>query len=132
MQGTHRHESKQEVDERPVSSEFLKRNQQVDSAADPRFGDPSDEATSHDQSDIAPHDERADIVVAGSVALDLSCDHTPLDSSDIPESLQLQTSNPASITQSVGGVGHNVALAAHYFGGGDLKVKLCSVVGDDV
>ncbi|KAH8910905.1 hypothetical protein BR93DRAFT_874256, partial [Coniochaeta sp. PMI_546] len=76
-----------------------------------------------------------DIVVAGSVALDLSCDYTGSQSGaagDIAESPSLHTSNPASITQSVGGVGHNVALAAHRFGGGDVKVKLCSVVGDDV
>ena len=74
-------------------------------------------------------------MVAGSVALDLSCDYIgapygALENS--AESPKLHTSNPANISQSVGGVGHNVALAAHRFGGGGVKVKLCSVVGDDV
>jgi pseudouridine-5'-phosphate glycosidase/pseudouridine kinase len=74
-------------------------------------------------------------VVAGSVALDLSCDYTGTQSGaagNIADSPLLHTSNPASISQSVGGVGHNVALAAHRSGGGNVKVKLCSVVGDDV
>lgn len=71
---------------------------------------------------------RVDIVVAGSVALDLSCDYKGAQ----PGTPSLHTSNPASITQSVGGVGHNVALAAHRFGAGGVTVKLCSVVGDDV
>jgi pseudouridine-5'-phosphate glycosidase/pseudouridine kinase len=70
-------------------------------------------------------------VVAGSVALDLSCDYrTP--EKETSKSPRMHTSNPATITQSVGGVGHNVALAAHRFGAGDVKVKLCSVIGDDV
>lgn len=67
-------------------------------------------------------------MVAGSVALDLSCDYKGAQ----PGTPSLHTSNPASITQSVGGVGHNVALAAHRFGAGGVTVKLCSVVGDDV
>ncbi|KAB5536502.1 indigoidine synthase A like protein, partial [Coniochaeta sp. 2T2.1] len=78
---------------------------------------------------------KVDIVVAGSLALDLSCDYIGLQSgaaTNSAESPRMHTSNPASISQSVGGVGHNVALAAHRFGGGDVKVKLCSVVGDDV
>jgi len=43
----------------------------------------------------------------------------------------MHTSNIASITQSIGGVGHNVALAAHRAGSG-LSVQLQSAVGDDV
>ncbi|KAJ6141650.1 hypothetical protein N7470_010040 [Penicillium chermesinum] len=39
------------------------------------------------------------------------------------------TSNPAAIGQSLGGVGHNVALAASYVGS---KVLFCSVVADDL
>ncbi|EAQ93242.1 hypothetical protein CHGG_01477 [Chaetomium globosum CBS 148.51] len=68
-----------------------------------------------------------DVLVAGSVALDLNCDYaggktvTPA----------LHTSNPSSISQSVGGVGHNIALAAHRISG-DGKVRLCSMVGDDI
>ena len=41
----------------------------------------------------------------------------------------LQTSNPASIAQSSGGVGRNVTVAAHYAG---AKVALAGVVADDI
>lgn len=68
-------------------------------------------------------------MVAGAVALDLSCDYVHEGSKGTPK---MYTSNPARITHSVGGVGHNVALAAQRFGAGAVKVKLCSVVGDDV
>lgn len=77
------------------------------------------------------HNQRAEIVVAGSIALDLSCDYTSPDGEG-SKSPRMHTSNPAAITQSVGGVGHNVALAAHRFGAGDVKVELCSVIADDV
>lgn len=43
----------------------------------------------------------------------------------------MHTSNPACINQSIGGVGHNVALAAHRVSK-DVSVRLCSMVGDDV
>jgi len=43
----------------------------------------------------------------------------------------LYTSNPAAISQSVGGVGHNVALAAQKVSEKG-KVRLCSLVGDDM
>jgi pseudouridine-5'-phosphate glycosidase/pseudouridine kinase len=69
----------------------------------------------------------ADIVVAGALACDYSCDFAPLE-----ENLtnpQQQTSNPATIRQSLGGVAHNVAKAAHYIGG---NVKLISLVGNDL
>lgn len=71
--------------------------------------------------------EKADVLVAGSVAIDLSCDYAPLDkkgTTPIP-----QTSNPAIIKQSLGGVGHNVAVAASRKGS---SVLFCSVVGDDL
>lgn len=69
-------------------------------------------------------------MVAGSVAIDLSCDYARVnDASDpIPH---LKTSNPARINQSVGGVGRNVALAAHKVCG-DLNVRLCSMIGNDL
>jgi pseudouridylate synthase / pseudouridine kinase len=44
--------------------------------------------------------------------------------------MPLHTSNPASIRQTVGGVGHNVALAAH-LASTATTVRLCSLVGDD-
>lgn len=67
--------------------------------------------------------------MAGSVAVDLSCDYNPYKKSDT--SPQLNTSNPAKISQSVGGVGHNVALAAHR-ASEKARVKFCSLVGDDM
>lgn len=41
----------------------------------------------------------------------------------------MHTSNPARITQSLGGVGHNVARAASLTGG---SVRFCSAVGNDL
>jgi pseudouridine-5'-phosphate glycosidase/pseudouridine kinase len=82
-----------------------------------------------------------DIVVLGSIALDLSCDYTPKGKGpgDITYSKkktfdvvpEMHTSNIATITQSVGGVGHNVALAAHRAGSG-LTIRLHSAVADDL
>ncbi|KAL8908429.1 MAG: hypothetical protein Q9207_000848 [Kuettlingeria erythrocarpa] len=72
-------------------------------------------------------EEQADVVVAGSLAIDLACDLIPTKRSSL-DSLQLQTSNPAKITQGLGGVGQNVATAIQYLG---INVQLCSVVGDD-
>ncbi|SPJ86236.1 related to carbohydrate kinase, contains PfkB domain [Fusarium torulosum] len=73
-------------------------------------------------------DSKADILVAGSVAVDLSCDYAPKSGDTSPV---LHTSNPSSISQSIGGVGHNVALAAHSVSK-HARVRLCSMVGDDV
>ncbi|KAK3337226.1 Indigoidine synthase A like protein-domain-containing protein [Cercophora scortea] len=75
----------------------------------------------------------SDILVAGSVALDLSCDYAgggPLGGENAVTPA-LHTSNLASINQSVGGVGHNVALAAHRVSE-EGNVRLCSMVGDDI
>ncbi|KAI1501716.1 Indigoidine synthase A like protein-domain-containing protein [Biscogniauxia marginata] len=73
---------------------------------------------------------KADILVAGSVAVDLSCDYAGEDAHESP-SPHLHTSNPARIRQSIGGVGHNVALAAHRVSQ-RTKVRLCSMIGDDL
>jgi pseudouridine-5'-phosphate glycosidase/pseudouridine kinase len=74
-----------------------------------------------------------DVLVAGSVALDLNCDYAGGVASDNSKTVSpaLHTSNPSSISQSVGGVGHNIALAAHRISG-EGKVRLCSMVGDDI
>ncbi|CAK7201461.1 hypothetical protein SEUCBS139899_004165 [Sporothrix eucalyptigena] len=77
----------------------------------------------------------ADVLVAGSVALDLSCDYVGdghgSENTDLYP--KLHTSNPASIVPTVGGVGHNVALAAHAIGSPKgVKVRLCSLVGEDI
>lgn len=79
-----------------------------------------------------PHNARADIVVAGSVALDLNCNfHNDVYDEPRPITPILHTSNPAGITQSIGGVGHNVALAAQSVHR-SLSVKLCSMIGSDM
>lgn len=79
--------------------------------------------------DVVAGDAKADILVAGAVALDLSCDFVGSKSGEVAP--KMETSNPGRINQSIGGVGHNVALAAHRVSG-DKAVKLCSMVGDDV
>ncbi|RLL99246.1 hypothetical protein CFD26_103301 [Aspergillus turcosus] len=73
--------------------------------------------------------DKADVLVAGSLAIDLSCDYTPFASERDKITPVPQTSNPAVIGQSLGGVGHNVAIASHYLGS---SVLFCSVVGDDL
>lgn len=75
------------------------------------------------------HQESPDIVVAGALAIDYSCDHEPFDGRMVHKSPQLHTSNPSSIRQSLGGVAHNVAKAAHYL---INNVRLISAVGDDL
>lgn len=73
---------------------------------------------------------QADILVAGSVAVDLCCDYTGEDSLENPAP-HLHTSNPAHIGQYIGGVGRNVALAAQRVMQ-NPKVRLCSMIGDDL
>lgn len=73
--------------------------------------------------------ETADVLVAGSLAIDLSCDYTPFAEERTQIAPTPHTSNPAVIGQSLGGVGHNVAVAASYVGS---EVLFCSVVADDL
>lgn len=68
------------------------------------------------------------MLVAGALAVDLACDYAPLRNQDA-SSPTLHTSNPSTISQSVGGVGHNVAMAVSYLGS---KVLFCSAVADDL
>lgn len=70
----------------------------------------------------------ANVFIAGSLAVDLACDFAPRPGSTL-SSPELQTSNPAQIAQSLGGVGTNVARAAHLMGS---KVRICSAVGEDL
>ncbi|KXX77919.1 Pseudouridine-5'-phosphate glycosidase [Madurella mycetomatis] len=81
----------------------------------------------------AQENRPVDVLVAGSVALDLNCDYAGGTTSGGGNAVSpaLHTSNPASINQSVGGVGHNIALAAHRVSE-DGRVRLCSMVGDDI
>ncbi|EHY58124.1 hypothetical protein HRR83_005015 [Exophiala dermatitidis] len=73
--------------------------------------------------------QSAEILVAGSLASDTICDYQPFQDTSSPISPVMHTSNPSSISQSAGGVGHNVATAAHFAG---ASVALASVVADDI
>lgn len=69
------------------------------------------------------------------MALDVSCDHAPgLRSLDINSTIQMHTSNTGRIRTTVGGVGHNVALAAHLVSNKSDKptVQLHSLVVEDL
>ncbi|KAH6643968.1 Indigoidine synthase A like protein-domain-containing protein [Boeremia exigua] len=70
-----------------------------------------------------------DIVVAGALALDFSCDYAPFANSSSQVDPLPHTSNPAVISQSLGGVAHNIAKAAHLLGS---SVRLYSAVGNDM
>lgn len=73
--------------------------------------------------------EKVDVLVAGSLAIDLSCDFAPLTNGRKESTPALHTSNPSVISQSLGGVGYNVALASSYVGS---SVLFCSVVAKDI
>lgn len=73
--------------------------------------------------------DAADVIVAGSLAVDLSCNYIRQPIPNPSSQPQLYTSNPASITQTLGGVGQNVATAIHYLG---TSLRLCSTIADDV
>ena len=73
--------------------------------------------------------DATDVIVAGSLAIDLSCDYVPVNTPAASHQPQLHTSNPASIQQSLGGVGQNIATALHYL---KTSVRLCSSVADDI
>lgn len=73
---------------------------------------------------LEPHD----ILVIGSLVSDISCTYNRRTDDDDDARPRQGTSNPARITQCVGGVAHNIALAAHYLG---APVLLVSVVADD-
>ncbi|KAK4202283.1 Indigoidine synthase A like protein-domain-containing protein [Triangularia verruculosa] len=108
------------VDGNPVSVGMASGNTQHPASS------PKVEAEPHVEKPKADH--TLDILVAGSVALDLNCDYAGGGKTASPA---LNTSNPASISQSVGGVGHNIALAAHKVSE-ENNVRLCSMVGDDM
>jgi pseudouridine-5'-phosphate glycosidase/pseudouridine kinase len=70
-----------------------------------------------------------DIVVAGALAVDFSCDYAPFANASSQTDPLPHTSNPAVISQSLGGVAHNIAKAAHLLGS---SVRLYSAVGNDL
>lgn len=71
----------------------------------------------------------ADVVVAGALAIDLSCDFIPQNGTAASKQPQFNTSNPAFIRQDLGGVGQNVATALHHL---NTSVRLCTSVAHDV
>jgi pseudouridine-5'-phosphate glycosidase/pseudouridine kinase len=71
----------------------------------------------------------ADVVVAGALAVDFSCDYSPFSTTTSQIDPLPHTSNPATISQSLGGVAHNIAKAAHLLG---ASVHLHSAVGSDL
>lgn len=72
---------------------------------------------------------KVDLLVAGSLAVDVSCDYKRPASATATASPELYTSNPSTISDSLGGVAHNIARAAHLVG---ASVRLCSSVADDL
>lgn len=74
-------------------------------------------------------EDAADVVVAGTLAIDLSCDLIPQSGAAPSKQPQLHTSNSASIKQSLGGVGQNVATVLYQL---NTSVRLCSSVADDI
>lgn len=76
-----------------------------------------------------PDPGQYDVLVAGALAADICCDYAPLEGFTDTTTPLLRTSNPAIFSHSVGGVGHNVAVASHYAGASTL---LCTAVGNDI
>ena len=80
-------------------------------------------------SKISSPTNAVDVIVAGSLAIDLSCDYIRSPTENLSSQPQFHTSNPASITQTLGGVGQNIATALHYLGS---SPRLCSSIAADV
>ena len=93
------------------------------------FINTSPEAVPSSVTSDSPANDCPNVIVAGSLAIDLSCDFTPWSDSTTTGTPQAHTSNPATITQSLGGVGQNLATAMHYLG---CPVRLCSAIAHDV
>lgn len=86
---------------------------------------------------------KADLLIIGSIAVDYSCAYFPSRSSPRPS---LATSNPSAITETIGGVGHNVFTAADMYLNGPPtstyvtstipttgpKVRLITILGSDL
>lgn len=90
---------------------------------------PSSPATRSPTASVVSRHTPVDVIVAGSLAFDLSCDYAPLDAALANNIPHLHTSNPSVITQGLGGVGQNVATAIHLLG---TSVRLCSAVATDL
>ncbi|KAF8475852.1 Indigoidine synthase A like protein-domain-containing protein [Kalaharituber pfeilii] len=75
-------------------------------------------------------DGKAELLIIGSVAVDYACDFLPtnLSGSPVPS---LCTSNPSTITETIGGVAHNVFTAADLYLR-SLPPRLVSSIADDL
>ena len=73
----------------------------------------------------SPTNSPTDIMVIGSMAVDLTCTLPTVSS----EGMQLHTSHPAKMHTSAGGVAHNVALATSY--ASSNSVRLITALGSD-
>ncbi|KAK2762848.1 hypothetical protein FQN54_001023 [Arachnomyces sp. PD_36] len=82
-----------------------------------------------DKPTAKPTSGKTEVLVAGSLAIDYSCDFAPLTQNDKNKTPLLHTSNPSIIEQQLGGVGQNVAQAAKYVGS---SLLFCSLVADDL
>ena len=82
-----------------------------------------------DPEPVISHSKEVDLLIAGAVANDTICDYIPPIKSDTSINPILQTSNPATISQSAGGVGRNVAVAAHFAG---VRSALASAIANDI
>jgi pseudouridine-5'-phosphate glycosidase/pseudouridine kinase len=73
--------------------------------------------------------DKVDAVVVGAIAYDLTCTMKTF----IAPGILIGSSHPSSIASSIGGVAHNVALAAQYASesGSGAKIRLVSAVGSD-
>lgn len=79
------------------------------------------------QNNFSPAQDHVLTLLIGLIAQDTIC--------SIPDSISMNDSNPAQICSSVGGVGHNIALAYRYSMQSknlDPNCRLVSAVGDDV
>lgn len=99
------------------------------SSLQPNF-QPATSSSDTPSASLRPAQPQTGVLVAGAIAVDLACDFAP-PSAPNPSSAspQLHTSNPAIITQSLGGVGYNVAKAIRYL---DRPVRFCTMIGDDL
>ncbi|KAI9727284.1 MAG: hypothetical protein M1828_006903 [Chrysothrix sp. TS-e1954] len=73
--------------------------------------------------------ETMDVLVAGSIASDISCNYLP-SSNKLDAAAPLpNTSNPAKIEERIGGVGFNIWRSVNEIG---VQAGLCSVIGKDI
>ena len=110
--------SRIKADDRPDSAEMRPADSDT-----MKFNTPKPKSNYHN----ATAEGNCNIIVAGSVALDYDCRYI-MSSTEKQASVQLHTSNPSKIHQSIGGVGYNVARAAQSSGS---SVRLLSAIGAD-